>query len=214
MVVAFSFIQREVNFLPDNIHYIFNIHPTTTIMGIDTINAINVFGGTEPSPYSIDWETTSMLFNVILYLMIGPYLLLMGYKKSRAHPNRAKPWYWFIGGMICLGSFAIIPVEMIHVKVFENTKERAEESRVRDMMRAELFDVGLATAQYEILENELDETFEIEDLDMDNLEYDYSVKGISSDTLVTIVVSNPEIPDFNTQVNVRPYEKELIDWRN
>lgn len=214
VVSAISFIRGEIYFLPDKIHYIFNFHPTTVIMGINTVNAIEVFGGNDPSPYLINWETASMLFNVILYLMLGPYLLFMGYKKSKERSNRSKPWYWYIGGMVCIGSFAVIPVEVIHITVYERTKAGAEISRVRDMMRAELTEVGFATAQHEILKDGLSDSFKIEDLNLEDLEFEYTVENVSADTLVKIVVSNPEIPDFEVSMEIRPYDENLMIQRN
>lgn len=212
--VSFSFIRGDVYFLPDNLHYIFNMHPTSTILAHNTMNAIDMFGGEVQTDYSMTWESASMYLNVVLYLMIGPYLFLMGYKKSKENEHRAKPWYWFVGAVICIGSLSIIPTELIKQKVFQNTKASAAESRTKDLMRAELAEVGFATAQYEILEDGIDESFSVDELNLNGLNYNYSVESLQSDTLITLVVSNLELPDYSVNMEVRPYSKSVLKQRN
>ena len=212
--VLFSFIRGDVYFLADKIQYIFNPHPTTVIMGISTVDAINMFGGDEPSGYSITWKTASMYLNVVLYLMIGPYLLFKGYKRAKENEHRAKPWFWYIGGVLCLGALSIIPVEVIHLKVFQDTKASAIESRHRDLMRAELAEVGFATAQYEILEDGVDQTFNVDELNLENLNYIHSVESIQSDTLITLKVTNPDLPEYSVKMEVRPYSQSVLKQRN
>lgn len=211
---VYSFIRGDVYLQPNNIHYIFNTHPTTITLGISTVDAINIFAGDAPLGFTINWETASMFLNVVMYLMIGPFLLFKGYKKAKVNENWAKPWYWYIGGVICLAAFSIVPIEIIHMQVFENTKESAAESRTIDMMRDELADVSFATAQYEILENGISESFTIEDLNLENLKYEYSIENIQSDTLITLAVSNPSIPDFTVKMDVRPNSQRIIKQRN
>lgn len=212
--MLYAFTNNNLNLLPSNFHYFFNMHPTTNILGLNSIQAIDIFGGKEPQGYAFDWYTVSMFLSVVLFLMVGPYLFYNGHKKSKDNADRAKPWYWYIGGAICIGVFSIVPVEIIHMQVFENTKESASKSRTKDMMRAELSEVGFATAQYEILEDGISESFKIEELNLENLKYEYSVERIESDTLITIAISNPDIPDFDVKMDVRPYDKRLLIQRN
>ena len=210
----FSLIRGDVYILPDNIHYIFNTHPTTIILGLDTVNAIDIFGGREPEGYPINWKTASMLLNVVLYLMIGPFLLYMGYKEARKSESYTKPWYWFVGGMIFIGSLTIIPTETLKIRVFQNTKVDSEKSRVHDKMRAELAEVGFATAMYEYLEDGLNEDFQVEDLGLERLNYQYEVVSILSDTLVVIKSSYPEYTEFTGKMEIRPYSQRLMVMRN
>lgn len=212
--VVFFFIRGDLYFLSHNLHYVFNMRPSTIILGLNTKDAIEIFGGNAASGYSITWETVSMYLNVVIYLMIGPYLLFKGYKKARENDHRAKPWYWYIGGAICIGMLLIVPAEITRMYVFENTKEAAGKSRIQDLMRAELAEVGFATAQYEILEDGVNESFTIEDLNLEGLKYEHSVENVPSDTLVMISVSNSEHPDLRHRMEVRPYSKRILRMRN
>lgn len=206
----FHFIEGSDSFLPYNWHYIFNPQPSTVLIGLASVEAIDMFRGDTPVGFSITWETASMYLNVVLYLMLGPYLFLRGYKKSKQNKNRSKPWYWYIGTVICISSLSIIPTEFLKQKVFANTVESAVESRQKDMMRAELAEVGFETAQYEILEDGIDESFSIDKLNLEDLQYEYAVENIQSDTLLTIMVSNPDLPEFSVRMEVRPYDRAVL----
>lgn len=212
--IVFFLIRDDAYFLSNDLHYVFNMLPSTVILGINTKDAIEIFGGNTASGYSITWETVSMYFNVVLYLMLGPYLLFKGYKKARKNDHRAKPWYWYIGAAICVGMLFIVPAQITRMYVFENTMEAADKSRTEDMMRIELTEVGFATAQYEILEDGVDESFKIEDLNLNDLKFEYAVESVQSDTLITLKVSNPDIPDFSVNIEIRPYNKRLLIQRN
>ncbi|MGN8224873.1 hypothetical protein [Gracilimonas sp. BCB1] len=212
--VLFSFVRGGDSLLPYNWHYIFNPHPSTVLIGLAAVDAIEMFGGGKPAGFSIIWETASMYLNVVLYLMIGPYLLLMGYRKAILNENRSKPWYWYIGAVICIGSLSVIPTELLKQKVFSNTKESAAESRTKDLMRAELAEVGFATAQHEILQDGVDESFQVEDLNMEGLKFQHEVESVQSDTLITLVASTPEQPDYQVTMEVRPYNRSVLKQRN
>ena len=210
----FYYVRGELKFLPQNLHYIFNMQPTTVILGHNTMNAIDIFSGNATSDYTMTWETASMYLNVFLYLMLGPFLLFKGYKKAKENEHRAKPWYWYAGMMICIGSLAIIPTQIIKQKVWSNTKKSAAISRTKDMMRAELAEVGFETAQYAILEDGIDESFSIDELNLEDLKYEYAVENIQSDTLLTIKVSNPDLPEFSVRMEVRPYSCSVLKKMN
>jgi|AntRauTorckE6833_2_1112554.scaffolds.fasta_scaffold00051_44 hypothetical protein len=208
------FIRGDMNFLSGNLQYLFNMRPSTIILRFNTLDAIAIFGGNAPSGYPITWETVSMYLNVVLYLMLGPYLLFKGYKKAVKNENRTKPWYWYFGVAICIGMLFIVPAEITRMYVFENTLEAADKSRTKDLMRTELAEVGFATAEYEILEDGVDETFKIQDLNLNDLKFEYSVESGQSDTLIILSVSDPDFPDFEVKMEVRPYNKRLLSQRN
>ncbi|HET8864525.1 MAG TPA: hypothetical protein VFM80_02435 [Gracilimonas sp.] len=208
------FIRGDVNFLSGNLQYLFNIRPSTIILRFNTLDAITIFGGGAPSGYPFTWVTVSMYLNVVLYLMLGPYLLFKGFKKSRTNENRAKPWYWYIGAAICIGLIVIIPAEITRMYVFENTKVAADKNRTQDLMRTELTEVGFAAAQYEILEDGVNESFKIEDLDLNDLNFDHEVESVQSDTLLIISVSNPDLPEEDIKMEVRPYSESVLRIRN
>lgn len=211
---SFYYIRAELSFLSDDLHYIFNMQPSTVILGHNTMNAIDIFGGDATTDYSMTWRSVSMYLNVVLYLMLGPFLLLKGYKRANKNEERAKPWYWYVGMMICIGSLSIIPTQIIKHQVWKNTNESAAESRTKDKMRAELAEVGFKTAQYEILEDGVDESFSIDELNMEDLKYEYAVESMQSDTLVTLMVTNPELPGYNVKMDVKPYSRSVLKQRN
>ncbi|WP_020404174.1 hypothetical protein [Gracilimonas tropica] len=212
--LAFSFLQDRWNFLQADINYLFNVHPTNVIIGLITVDAINTFSGDAVEGFSVSWRTASMFLNVVLYLMIGPYLFFKGFKRSKLDTERAKPWFWYIGGAICIASFMIVPVVITHVQVYKNTKVSAERNRVRDMMRTELAEVGFAAAEYEIIEDGINESFDVEDLDLNDLNYDYKIERVQSDTLIVISVANQEEPDLGHTMEIRPYNKSMLRIRN
>lgn len=210
----FYYIRGELKFLPNDLHYVFNIQPATVILGHNTMYAIDIFSGNSPVDYSWSWRSVSMYLNVVLYLMLGPYLFLMGYKKAKHQENRPKPWYWYVGASLCIGSLLIIPSEIMKQKVLANTKTSAAESRQRDMMRTELAEVGFALAQYEILEDGIDESFQVEDLNLEGLKFQYTVESVQFDTLITLVGSIPDQPEVTVTMEVRPYNQSVIKQRN
>lgn len=212
--MSFMYVQQDLDLLPQDSHYLFNMHPSTSILAVSTLDAIAIFRGEEPQGYSTNWYTVSMYFNVVLYLMIGPFLLYKGFKRSKDYENRTKPWYWYIGGAICMGVLFMAPVELMHLKVFENTKESATISREKDLLRLELAKVGFATAQHEIVENGVNDTFRVEDLQLNDIKYSYSVEGTPSDTLIIIAASDPEISNHKFWMEVRPYNKGVLKIRN
>ncbi|MFP8490300.1 hypothetical protein ACKGJO_14550 [Gracilimonas sp. Q87] len=212
--IAFGFVQNNWDLLPNEINYLFNIHPTTVITGLATVDAINIFSGETVAGFSVTWRTASIYFNVILYLMLGPFLFFKGFKKAKSDPNRAKPWYWYIGCAICIGSLMVVPKEINHMRVLQNTEAGAEKNRQRDMMRVELAEVGFAAAEYEIIEDGINESFKIEYLDLQDLKYDHSVESIQSDTLLVISVSNPEQPELGHVMEVRPHSESVLRIRN
>lgn len=212
--MAFTMVQDSWDFLPDNVNYLFNIHPTIVIIGLATVDAINIFGGGAAEGFSINWRTASIYFNVVLYLMIGPYLFYRGFKRSKSDPDRAKPWYWYIGGATCIWAFMIIPVEINHIRVFNNNDMMSGKNREKDMMRSELAEVGFAAAEYGILKGDINESFKIEDLNLNDLKYNHAIDSIVSDTLMFITVSNPDQPDYSLTMEVKPFSEGVLSIRN
>lgn len=188
----------------------FNPSPGAILIGLETVAAIDIFGGKIPAEIGIDINTVSILISMIILLMLGPWLLNLGYKDFEQKELNNKPWYWFMGACLSLVAITIIPILSISFTVFQNTQESAHKNSVKDLMRSELMEVGFETAQYEILEDGLDESFSIDELNMEDLKYDYAVESMQSDTLITLMVSNPELPDFEVRMEVRPYDRSVI----
>jgi len=210
----YSFAQNNLDVIPDSVDYFFNIQPTQIIVTLATVDAINIFEGQHPQGYSLDWKTISIYVSLILFLMVGPYLLFKGYKKAKDDATRAKPWYWYIGGAICIWAISIVPTEIYDIQRMNISTEGAEKNRIRDMMRDELVEVGYRAAQFEITEDGVQESFKIEDLNLTDLNFDYAVESNRSDTLLAISVSSPEYPELGYRMEVRPYSKNVLRIRN
>lgn len=199
--------------LPEKISYLINPHPTTVINRINSLNAIEIFRGDEIEDYEINFETISMLINVVLYLIIGPFLFYLGFKKSKEHEEKAKPWYWFAGAVICVSALLSLTGIIIRAKVIHKTVESSKISKIKDELRSELVDIGFAIAEYEILKDGLNAPFSIQDLEIANLKFEYSIDQILSDTLVTITALSSEIKDYSVSLDIRPYSRErMIKW--
>lgn len=111
------------------------------------------------------------------------------------------------------------PMEIKHLYsyssgVYKSNMESVEKSRESDLMRRELTNVGFKAAEYEIVKDGFDESFEIGELDLEELKYVHSVENIYSDTLLVISVSNPEQPELGYQMEVRPYSESVLRFRN
>jgi len=216
---GFEYVQNNWNPLPKAVDYLFNYHPTNIVIALGTIDAINLFGGDAVEGFSITWLTASIYFNIVLFLILGPYLFFKGFKQAKKNQENAKPWYWYVGGAICIGSLMIIPMEIKHLYsyssgVYKSNMESVEKSRESDLMRRELTNVGFKAAEYEIVKDGFDESFEIGELDLEELKYVHSVENIYSDTLLVISVSNPEQPELGYQMEVRPYSESVLRFRN
>jgi len=208
----FGFNRSSDFIIPENIQYLFNPHPTSNLLRIESLDAINIFRGREPDGFEINMITVSMLFNIILYFMIGPFLLYLGYKNDTE--GKSKSWYWFVGMVFCLGSIAIVPIELLDIKVSEKTKESAEESRIKDSMRQELLDVGFATAEHLILNKSEGNSLNWEGIEIDSFNYDYTIEGKPSDSLITIICTNPEQTTFSVKLEVYPDKEEVMRMWN
>jgi hypothetical protein len=216
---GFEYVQNNWNPLPKAVDYLFNYHPTNIVIALGTIDAINLFGGDAVEGFSITWLTASIYFNIVMFLMVGPYLFFKGFKLAKKNQENAKPWYWYVGGAICIGSLMIIPVEIKHQYfyssgVYKSNMESAEKSRESDLMRRELTEVGFAVAEFEIVKDGVNESFNIEDLELEDLKYNNSVESMQSDTLLVISVSNPEQPELGYEMEVRPYSESVLRFRN
>lgn len=208
--VALSMLKSNSYLLTDVFQYLFNTHPTSIILSQNAISAIEIFRGGNAIGYQFEWKTISMLLNIILYLMIAPFLLYKGYKNAKAELEYSKPWYWYIGAIIFIGSLSIIPYEFLHINYFEKNKEQVLASKDLDMMRAELYDVGFAIAQFEIVEDGIDDSFSFSKLSLKDLKYEYAIQSIKTDTLVTIISTSNEFENHSVTAEIRPYSKKLI----
>jgi hypothetical protein len=194
---------------------IFNPNPGVILLGLETVAAIDIFGGKAPAEIEVSFETLSVLFSMLLLLIVGPWLLFKGYKEyEKGNPLKSMPWYWFLGGSLNVIALASIPVLVISFQVFQNTKDSAKESRVNDLMRQELQTVGFAAAEHGILESGFNESFSLEDLDLRTLQFEYTIEGTPSDSSVMIVSTKLESPGGTNKVEVMPFSPEVMSFRN
>ncbi|HCD51821.1 MAG TPA: hypothetical protein DEQ34_05195 [Balneolaceae bacterium] len=211
--VGSALLFNSMDISTGNISFIAPI-PTTIIIGIGTVDAINLFSGEPITGYGIDAKTLSILSSILIYLFLAPYLLFAGFKKAKTTGKTFMPWYWYIGGVLMIGAFSIIPTLILNVVVRGNMLESAEKSRTMDKMRQELADVSLKLVEYELVSDGINPAFTISDLDIDGLKYDYEIYELSGDTLVKISATNEVYPDQKVDVFIRPYEKNNVIVRN
>jgi|AntRauTorcE11898_2_1112593.scaffolds.fasta_scaffold16828_2 uncharacterized membrane protein YccF (DUF307 family) len=215
VVISVTAVFYVGNATSNQLLQFFNPNHGMVLIGLETVDSIKIFGGEVPPAREINVTTISVLISVVFLLMAGPWLFYMGYKHFEDDNSKYKPWYWFIGAVIVLFAISAIPVTINSVRVFENTKESAQVSRTKDLMRQELMEVGLAAAELGALENGFNESFRVEDLEMADLKYEYSVENISSDSLVTIVSTGLKAEgDFSFKVTVNPYQRKVLSFRN
>lgn len=79
-----------------------------------------------------------------------------------------------------------------------------------DKMRSELFDVSFEIAQYEIVHDGINPSFTMDDLELKNLEYNYSIDAIEADTLVRITATSSAYEDHKAVVEIKPYNRQPI----
>lgn len=195
--------------------YFFNPNPGVIIMGLETVAAIDIFSGSVPEEISMNLETVSILISMVLLLMIGPWLLYTGYKQDEKNDESAlKPWYWFLGGSLSVFSLSSIPVLIISFTVFQNTQTSAEVSRSQDQIRQELQKVGFAAAEYGILNDGFDESFNLSDLDINGLEFEYITEGAVSDSSIIIVAPDLNGEGIGNKIEVMPFSAKVMSYRN
>jgi hypothetical protein len=212
IVFSFEFFTGGTNFPPSKIHYLFNTKPTSFLLSQESLNAIAMFRGEAPEDFSFNQDSLSVLFNVILYFLIGPFLFYLGFKNEKE--GKLKPWYWYIGAVICIGSLAIVPSKVIDIRVFENVKDSAEKSRVHDKMRQELFEVGFEIMEYEIFQEGINPDFTIEKLGFKELQFNYEVVDVDGDTLLTIKALGPEHVEYTPSLEINLNDFRKVQLRN
>ncbi len=213
LVYSFNFYEGNV-FSNKILGYLINVRPSSIILWFLTIDAINIFSGKEAVGISLNLESISILTNVLLFLMIGPFLLVKGYLESEKKVTEKKPWYWYVGAIIVISALMIVPTEIVRTKMMIDTSKSSQESRIRDLMRKEITDVGFATAEHLILNKSEGKSFNLEDIKIDSFNYDFSIEGNPSDSLITIICTNPEQTTFSVKLDVYPDEEEVMRMRN
>lgn len=221
VIVSFVLITMVINYFfdftlvtSDGIWINLAPVPTAYALSHATINAIHVFSGESTSAIQIDRATLYVLIGILIYVFLGPWLFYQGFKKSVSKSDTGKPFYWYLGAMICLGSFMILPITLLSMKVAQNSLASANESRQLDHLRQELSEVSYAIAEYEILENGLSSDFSLNDIEIDGLTFTYELLTISSDTVVEIVGYNPENEKIRIIGEIRPYGDWVLKQRN
>ena len=188
--------------------------PTVNIVGLATNDAINQFSGKPIVGFGLSKDTIFILTGVLLNLFLGPWLWYLGFKKAQTSGHQAKPWSWYVGGIICLSSLVIIPSTVLSIYVHEKTWVSAMESREKDQQRQEAFDVSFALAQYHLLTENITEDFDLDELDLPKLSFEYEIVSVTGDSLVVLKATSPNYDGMSLTVDITPYKTPFMRQRN
>ena len=188
--------------------------PTANILALSTIDAYHLFAGEPIEGIGFSNITVMALFSILFYLFLGPWLMYFGCKKAQRNQKKAKPIIWYAGGIICLVSLTFLPT----ISVFSIQKNQVNDANdnimhYMDMLRHELLDIGVSVAEHEILNKNIDEDFSLDDLDLGELNFNYSISSIQEDTLIVLTGGFVE-DQFLITAEVRPYGDKIITFRN
>ncbi|MBO6537612.1 MAG: hypothetical protein JJ966_15425 [Balneolaceae bacterium] len=175
-------------------------------------NAIALFAGDALDPIPIQTYFITFI-GVVIYLILGPWLLYHGFISSRKNEEYKKPWQWYVGAIICIGSMSILPTTSVTMIVMGNTAISADKSRETDKLREEAFDVGFKLAQEKVKQmsdfslTSFEKTYPKEQ----NLEIQFD--EVVKDSLYRIITKSGK-SDLSVQVDVQPYEEDFLLIRN
>ncbi|MDR9418734.1 hypothetical protein [Gracilimonas sp.] len=241
--LLFSFITSilSVNireYLVD-IGFVFAL-PALKISGYETAQAILNFSGDHKDLTEFAQTAITTGISVFVIFIVGPYLLLRGYKQSDQSENpKQRSWSWYIGAiMIMMTMIPAILSSVIGTKVYMNTKESMEDSRQKDLLNAELMDLAL-DASYKIFMPQekgggegsfTNMTTNSENIKLEHLDsyeessmFDFKIQGEVTDSSFTIVGvtqrmgededfenANGETGKQQISVVVSPYEENIF----
>ena len=188
--------------------------PTVNVLGLATTDAINQFRGKPVVGFGLSKDTIFILTGVLLNLFLGPWLWYLGFKKAQTSEHKAKPWSWYVGGIICISSLIIIPSTVISMRVQKKTAESAAVSREKDQMRQEALGVSFALAEYHLLSNHITEDFDVEEIDLPELSFDHEIVSVSGDSLMVLKTKSPNYDHISVIADIRPFGTPLILQRN
>ncbi|MBO6794754.1 MAG: hypothetical protein JJ895_12655 [Balneolaceae bacterium] len=189
-------------------------HPSSSFVlsFLSSQNAIAVFTGDE-----IESMSAKMMFIIyciiFIYLIVGPWLLYNGFKKSRAVEEFKKPWQWYVGGIICIASLSVIPTTAISFIVAGNTMDSALESRALDQLREDVFDTGFDLAQKVISDKNPSEYKDLIISDQVNSIGKVEFETVIPDSFITIVAWHKDF-DVKVKADIKPYEDDFLIIRN
>jgi len=185
--------------------------------GLASLDAIATFRGEEPEGVTFSILTLSILSSTLLYLILGPVLLYLGYKRSEDTESTFRPWYWYVGSVVCIAGLSLVITVVQQLRpngVIQNNMQSVEKSRALDQMRDELSDVSFAVAEYEIVQDGLSPGFSLDELGLTALRFEYFIEKIEGDTLVGIRVEHPELDVIGQFMEIRPYSENIMRMRS
>lgn len=191
--------------------------PANVLNAVATLDAIAVFRGDEPEGVTFSIIFVSILSSLLLYLMVGPLLLYVGYKKSVHSEATFRPWFWYVGSVVCIAGLSLLVLEIQQLLpdgVVRNNMQSVKESRALDQMRDELTDVSFAVAEYEIVQDGLHPDLRLDELELGGLRFEYIIEKVEGDTLVGIRVEHPEMDVSPQYMEVRPYSSNILRLRS
>lgn len=203
--------------------------------GVSTINSIDIFSdGIPSSTPSLDNQITALL-SILVYLVIGPGLLVVfGIHREDSSPDDSNnsSFIGFIAGLIIVFggiiSFGIESAMYAYANTHQNSVKSAAKSAATDQVRYNLTRLATESYQYMVLPKEQGggggsfDGLEITDLpSYSELEYGtYQFSDLESDTLLRIAGSAlPDHPDARAESDkieliVQVMPEDIIRWEN
>ncbi|MDZ7681231.1 MAG: hypothetical protein U5J63_05815 [Fodinibius sp.] len=119
--------------------------PWSSASQVVTLVAINEFetGIAEASPY---WGMRiAALTGILLFFVVGPSLWIYGEIKNEAKSNvdvLKKGIAWYAGAILVVAGLQVVPTTVMKAMVFHDTWSAADQHRVHDQLRSQLFKMG------------------------------------------------------------------------
>lgn len=183
--------------------YIF-ASPSFNIVAHDVVYHINEFNGDPISTENFSNIALLSGLGVFVIFIVGPILLVKGYKQADKSDNKKqRSWTWNTGAILIFTS--MVPVfisSTVGTKVYMNTNESIAESRDKDELRSALMNLALDASYMLFLPQEIgggggsfnsvgeeSRSIQLSDLDSydSNSPYDFIIHEKITDSTITII---------------------------
>lgn len=218
----------------------FNPIPSTVLLGIGTIDAINIFSGSPTE--SGFWDYVPALTGILFWSILIPFLFVKGYLLSEKKGEDKKHMLWYPAtSLAAIASIVMFGGLITSIIVFNKTGKSSERSRQQDDLRYELSQVSLKATELMILPNELgggggsflgfedgnggSRAIQLSDFTNEDLEFEYEIKDAISDSMITVVGKFPtgevyedgSMKEVKIQILIKPQAEKpltMTDIRN
>ncbi len=218
----------------------FNPIPSTVLLEIGTIDAINIFSGSPTESAFPDYVPA--LTGILFWSVLIPFLFVKGYLLSEKMEEDKKHMLWYPATSLAgIASVVMFGGLITSIVVFNNTGKSSEISTQQDDLRYELSQISLKATELMILPNEFgggggtflgfqDEdgesrAIELSDFAEGDLQFQYEIKDAITDSMITVVGKFPTgevyedgtLKEVKIQIQIKPQAEKpltMTDIRN